>query len=245
MCRKVYTDTMAQYLKSVAYRASFFSMPDFKSRYLASFANTFPGASYKERKLTQYESQIVDVDAVAADLDIPLVELMDQKVYVFNDVKVAGRMAIVFICHYYIYVYIELDGKMLEKNGVDKDLVSVLGKDMIGNIQIQRLSCIVNHTVDIPAKEFESTEILDIQAFPQIYPNEIRTGRYSDSHEEDEGYVITLIRDISKGQTEDENVSLNISITSIVDAINNDFGNMYMNALKESARCFRGEESNE
>ena len=117
MCKKPYTDKMAKYLKSVAYRASFFSMPDFKSRYLASFVNAFPKASYKERKLTQLENQIVNIDAVADDLDIPLVELMDQKVYVFDDVNIAGRLATVYICHYYIYVYSELDGKKLGKEG--------------------------------------------------------------------------------------------------------------------------------
>ena len=96
--------------------------------------------------------------------------------------------------------------------------------------------------MDIPAKEFNNSDVLDFQAFPQIYPDEIRTGRYSDSHDEDDGYVITLIRDIMKGQTEENNdESLHISISSIVDSEKNDYGNMYMNALAESARCFNGE----
>lgn len=242
MCRKVYTDMMARYLKSVAYRVSFFSMPDFKSHYLVSFAESFPAASYKERKLTQYESQMVDIDAVAADLDIPLVELMNQKAYVFDDVNVAGHLATVFISHYYIYVYYELDGERLNVESVDKDIARILGAEITGNIQIQRISCIVNHTVDILAKEFDDSKILDLEAFPQFYPEEIRTGRYSDSHEEDGGYIITLIRDISKGQTlENEDDSLNISITSIVDSKNKDFGTMYEKALEESARCFNRE----
>ena len=242
MCGKEYTDIMAKYLKSVAYRASFFSMPDFKGRYLSLFAESFPAASYKERKLTQLESQIVDIDAVAADLDIPLVELMNQKVYVFNDVKVANHLATIFICHYYIYICFELDGEKLDGESIGKDLIRVFGVELTGNIQIQRMSCIVNHNVDIFAKDFKDSKILDFQAFPQINPEEIRTGRYSDSHEEDCGYVITLIRDISKGQTlENEKDSLNISITSIVDSENKDFGTMYEKALEESARCFKGE----
>lgn len=242
MCRKVYTDMMAQYLKSVAFRVSFFSMPDFKSHYLTLFSKSFLATSFKERKLTQYESQMVDIDAVAADLDIPLVELMNQKAYVFDEVKVANHLATVFISHYYIYIYFELDGEKLNIESVDKDMARILGTEFTGNIQIQRMSCIVNHTVDIPAKEFDDSKILDFQAFPQIYPEEIRTGRYSDSHEEDGGYVITLIRDISKGQTlENGNDSLNISITSIVDSENKDFGTMYEKALEESARCFNGE----
>lgn len=233
---------MAQYLKSVAYRVSFFSMPDFKSHYLTLFSKSFLATSFKERKLTQYESQMVDIDAVAADLDIPLVELMNQKAYVFDEVKVANHLATVFISHYYIYIYFELDGEKLNIESVDKDMARILGTEFTGNIQIQRMSCIVNHTVDIPAKEFDNSKILDFQAFPQIYPEEIRTGRYSDSHEEDGGYVITLIRDISKGQTlENGNDSLNISITSIVDSENKDFGTMYEKALEESARCFNGE----
>ena len=83
---------------------------------------------------------------------------------------------------------------------------------------------------------------VDLEAFPQFYPEEIRTGRYSDSHDEDDGYVITLIRDIMKGQTEDNNdESLHISISSIVDSKNKDFGTMYEKALEESARCFNRE----
>ena len=242
MCRKVYTDIMAQYLKSVAYRASFFSMPDFKGRYLLSFAESFPVASYKERKLTQLESQTIDIDTVAFNLDIPLVELMNQKVYVFNDVKIADHYATVFISHYYIYIYFELDGKKLDSESVGKELTRVFGVELTGNIQIQRMSCIVNHSVDIIAKEFEDSKILDFQAFPQIYPEEIKTGRYSDSHEEEGGYVITLIRDIVKGQTvESESDSLNICITSIVDSKNQDYDAMYEKALEESARCFNGE----
>ena len=242
MCGKVYTDMMAQYLKAVAYRASFFSMPDFKSHYLALFSKSFPTASFKERKLTQYELQIVDIDAVAADLDIPLVELMNQKAYVFDEVKVADHLATVFISHYYIYIYFELDGERLDGESVGKDMARILGTDFTGNIQIQRMSCIVNHTVDILAKEFDGSKILDFQAFPQIYPEDIRTGRYSDSHEENGGYVITLIRDISKGQTlGNEDDSLNIIITSIVDSENKDFCTMYEKALAESARCFNGE----
>lgn len=233
---------MAQYLKSVAYRVSFFSMPDFKSHYLTLFSKSFLATSFKERKLTQYESQMVDIDAVAADLDIPLVELMNQKAYVFDEVKVANHLATVFISHYYIYIYFELDGEKLNIESVDKDMARILGTDFTDNIQIQRMSCIVNHTVDIPAKEFDNSKVLDFQAIPQIYPEEIRTGRYSDSHEEAGGYVITLIRDISKGQTlENGNDSLNISITSIVDSENKDFGTMYEKALEESARCFNGE----
>lgn len=246
MCKKNYTDKMAENLKSVAFRASFFSMPDFKGRYLASFSNSFPTASFKERKLTQYESQMVDIDAVAADLDIPLVELMNQKAYVFDKVKVAEHLATVFISHYYIFVYFELDGERLDGESVDKDMANIFGTEFTGNIQVQRMSCIVNHTVDIPAKDFNNSDVLDFQAFPQIYPDEIRTGRYSDSHDEDDGYVITLIRDIMKGQTEENNdESLHINITSIVDSEKNDYGNMYMNALKESARCFNGERQDE
>ena len=242
MCKKNYTDKMAENLKSVAFRASFFSMPDFKGRYLASFSNSFPTASFKERKLTQYESQMVDIDAVAADLDIPLVELMNQKAYLFDKVKVAEHLATVFISHYYIFVYFELDGERLDGESVDKDMANIFGTEFTGNIQVQRMSCIVNHTVDILAKEFDGSKILDFQAFPQIYPEDIRTGRYSDSHEENGGYVITLIRDISKGQTlENEDDSLNISITSIVDSENKDFCTMYEKALEESARCFNGE----
>jgi hypothetical protein len=237
---------MAKYLKSVAYRASFFSMPDFKSLYLSSFVKAFPNVPYKERKLTQYECQEIDVDTLAADLDIPLVDLMNQKVYVFEDVKVANRMAKVYVCHYYIYIYIKLNGEKPGENEINDDIIRILGKKVLGNVQVQRMSCIVNHTIDILAKEFNSSKILDFQAFPQIYPEEIRTGRYSDSHEEDKGYIITLIRDITKGQTDDnEDDSLNISITSIVDSDNYNFGNMYLNALTESARCFIGKESNE
>lgn len=246
MCRKVYTDIMAQYLKSVAYRVSFFSMPDFKSHYLVSFANLFPEATYKERKLTQNELQIIDVDTIANDLDIPLVDLMDQKVYVFDNVNMAEYHATVYISHYYIFVYFELDGEKLDSERVEKDIVSLFGTELTGNIQIQRKSCIVNHIVDIPAKDFNNSDVLDFQAFPQIYPDEIRTGRYSDSHDEDDGYVITLIRDIMKGQTEENSdESLHINITSIVDSEKNDYGNMYMNALKESARCFNGERKDE
>ena len=233
---------MAQYLKSVAYRASFFSMPDFNSNYLASFANLFHATSFKERRLTQYEYQMIDIDAVADDLDIPLVELMNQKAYVFDEVKVADHLASVFISHYYIYISFELEGEKLNVESINKDMSRIFGVNLTGITQIQRMSCIVNHTLDIPAREFDNSEILDFHAFPQIYPEEIRTGRYSDMHEENDGYVITLIRDITKGQTlENENDSLNISITSIVDSDNKDYGTMYEKALKESARCFEGE----
>ena len=175
---------------------------------------------------------------MADDLDIPLVELLDQKVYVFDDVNVAGRMATVYVCHYYIYVYIPLNGSRLREESVNQAMSLMLSAEALGNNQVQRKSCIANHIVDTPADKFFDSEILDLEAFPQFYPKDIRAGRYSDSHQEADGSTVTLIRDVSRG-IEDSDVNyLHITIESIVDTKHDNFGGMYSMSLTESARCF-------
>lgn len=244
MCKKNYTDGMAKYIKSVSYRTSFFSKPSFKSSYIDSFLESFSDSPYKERKLTQYECQMIDIDTIAAELDIALVDLMDQKVYVFNDVSIAGRKADVFVCHYYIYVYIEIPGEVKKKEEIIKedklieDLTPVLGLHVLENVQVQQRSCIVRHSVNIPADEFPKTKVLDLEAFPKMYPDELSVGRYSDSEEENDN-TITLTRDVAKGENEiDNKFYLKFNITSTVSSINDNSKEMLVRALKESARCF-------
>lgn len=235
---------MAKYIKSVSYRTSFFSKPSFKSSYIDSFLTSFSDSPYKERKLTQYECQMIDIDTIAADLDIALVDLMDQKVYVFNDVSIAGRKADVFVCHYYIYVYIEIpEGvnkkeEIIEENKLTEDLTLVLGLNVLENVQVQRESCIVRHAVNVSVEDFLETKILDLRAFPKMYPDELSVGRYSDSEKENDN-TITLTRDVAKGENEiDNKYYLQFNITSTVSSTNDKFKEMFVRALKESARCF-------
>lgn len=242
---------MNEFLNYVSFRIEFFSLPTFKDKYVVYLANEFRSIP-KERALNQAEMGLVDVDTIAGDLDLPLVTIAEEpKNYVFDDIIVGGLNSTVFVNPYYLYIYIPIDKDNVDKiseDTLESDVKHIFNMDELKDVaQIQNASCIVNHNLNITPEDLSKGEVLDMDAFPQIYPNNINTGRYSDSHQTENGIQQILIRDIFKGLEIDTNkISLFVSITSsstyddsIIENFDENYQELLNLALNEAARCFK------
>ena len=235
---------MKKYLNDVSFRIEFFSLPTFKDKYVVYLANEF-GNIPKERLLNQVEMGLVDVDKIAIDLDLPLVSIANHKNYVFDDIIVGGLASKIYVNPYYIYIYIPINkGDKISKT-LQSDVKRIFNMDELkGVVQMQNVSCIVNHNLEITPKDLYKWEVLDKDAFPQIDTDNINTGRYSDSHQTENDIQLILTREIISGRDiETDKASLfYISITSIstyCNIINEDYQELYNLALNEAARCFK------
>lgn len=239
---------MNEFLNYISYRIEFFSLPTFKDQYVVYLANEFSGIQYRERTLDQAEMGLVDVDKIAMDLDLPLSNIMNHKNYVFDGIIIDRLPSIVYVNPYYIYIHIPINIGDKISETLESDVKCIFNKDILKDVvQIQNVSCIVNHSLKITPKDLYKWEVLDKEAFPQIYPNDINTGKYSDSHKTDNGIEQILIREIIKGRDIDtDHISLYVSITSISThntSLNKNFKENYQElfnlALNEAARCFK------
>lgn len=263
MCKKDYKPTMNEFLSYVAFRIEFFSLPTFKDKYVVYLAKEFdknkisqkfaeenPEFSYKERILTQAEMVLVDVDTIAYDLDLPLITIIDEhKNFVINGFFVGGLKSRIFVHPYYVYIYIPIiNGNNINIETLESDVKRIFNMKILkGLVQIHKTTCIVNHNLNITPEKLFKCDVLDQEAFPQIYPNEITTGRYSDSHQTDNGITQTLTRDILKGRDRENNtecLSVSITSTSTCDNFIDDnkevgYRQLFNLALNEAARCFK------
>lgn len=240
---------MNEFLNYVSFRIEFFSLPTFKDKYVVYLANKFPNIYYKEQTIedTMIEWSLIDVDTIAMDLDLPIMSIANHKNYVIDDILVGGLHSKVYVNPYYIFIHIPIkNGETINKK-LKSDVKRVFNMTVLKNeIQIQNVSCIVNHYLNITPKDLYKWEVLDKDAFPQIYPNEINTGRYSDSHQNENGTQQILIREIFKGSDINDKTSLYVSITSsstydnsIIENFNENYQELYDLALNEAARCFK------
>lgn len=243
MCKKEYEQRMNEFLKSVSFRIEFFSLPTFKDPYLDHLTKVCPGYHFKERPLSQSEWQIIDLDTIAMDLDVPIVNIAEDKNFVFDNIIVGGLKSTVFVSPYYIFVHIPIEQGNSIGETLESDLNLIFDSELLQKTQIQKKSCIVYHYLNITPSDLFNRKVLDKDAFPQIYPDEIYTGRYSDSHQTENGIEQTLVRDIERGQDIDTKaIYLSVSITSIStidNSITESYQQMYNLALKEAARCFK------
>lgn len=233
---------MNEFLYSVSFRASFFSLPTFMNEYVGTLAELFPNVNYREIVISQAEGQIIDIDSVALELDIPIVNLLEQKGYLFENLIFGGVKGNVYVSPYYVYIYILLDRTDVIGDTLGTDMERVLSPEYLKKAQIQELACKVNHYLNVPPKDILKNGVLDKDAFPQLYPEEINTGRFSDSHTSADGYNLKLIREISNGKDLETNESLlavNIISIAATKATKCDFNELYKQALTESARCFK------
>lgn len=233
---------MNEFLYSISFRASFFSLPTFMNNYVSTLAELYPDASFKEMPVSQTESQLIDIDTIASELDVPIVNLLEQKNYVFEKIVIGGTNAKVYITPYYVYVYIPVNENVVIGETLVADVDRILSTERLQKTMIQEYSCQVNHYLNLRPSEIFKNGILDKDAFPQLYPEEISTGRFSDSHLTDEGYELKLIRDILKGKDLDsEEPYLGVNILSIASTKSTDcnFNTLYELALTEAARCFK------
>lgn len=244
---------MNEFLNYVSFRIEFFSLPTFKDKYVVYLANEFPDNNqhkYKERTLSEVEMDLVNVDEIAKDLELSLVHIAKHQNYIFDDFFIGGLHSIVYVNPYYLYIYIPIDidkGDKINEETLESDVKRIFNMDILKNLaQIQNISCIVSHNLKISPNKLSKGEVLDKDAFPQIYPNDINTGRYSDSHQTDQGIKQILIRDIQKALDVKNKIFFYVSITSIStydyfikeDSYEN-YQELYNIALNEAARCFK------
>lgn len=234
---------MDEFFNSISFRVEFFSLPTFKDSYVSYLAKVFQGVPFKETILGQSEWQQIDVDTIAMDLDIPIVNIMEHKNYIFDEIFVGGLKSKVYISPYYIFIYIPISHTDVIGDTLEADLHRILDKDCLKNTQIQKISCIVNHYLNIPSPELFKSDVLDTDAFPQIDPDKINMGRYSDSHQTEDGIQLRLIRDIDRGrdkQTDADYFSINITSVSTKNKSDDEAYKYLLDlALEETASCFK------
>lgn len=233
---------MNQFLYSVSFRVSFYSLPVFMSQYVSSLAELYPDARYRELPISQTEGQLIDIDTIASELDIPIVNLLEQKNYVFEGIVVGGLMVNVYVSPYYVYVHIPVDENSVIGDTLGTDIDRIFSFELLAKVQIQECSCQVGHYLNMRPSEILESGVLDLDAFPQLYPEEISTGRFSDSHLSEDGYELKLVREISKGKDlETDEPYLGINIQSIASARTANGNSYYLfeQALSEAARCFK------
>ena len=251
MSNKEYKPRMNEFLNYVCFRIEFYSLPTFLDNYVAYLANEFPNVLSKQRALSQAEMGLVDVDTIAWDLDLPIVSIIepDQQSYVFDDIIVGGLLSKVYVNPYFVCIYIPIDnGNTINEETLESDIKRILNMDVLNAVaQIKNISCIANLYLNCTPETYNKCEVLDKDAFPQINPDDINSGRYSDSHQTDNGIERILIRDIIKGRDgKTDIIYLYVSITSISiydpsSNVNFDkiFQELFNSALNGAARCFK------
>jgi len=242
MCRKKYEKRMNEFLYSVSFRVTFFSLPSFMNDYISTLAELNPEVNYREIAISQAEGQIIDIDSIALDLDIPIVNLLEQKSYLFENLIFGGVKGNVYVSPYYIYINIPLDENDVIGDTLGTDIERILSPKYLEKTQIQELECKVNHYLKVKPADFLKAGVLDTDAFPQLYPEEINTARFSDSHTSADGNNLKLIREISNGKdldTDESLLAVNIISIAATKTANCNFNNLYEQALTESARCFK------
>lgn len=243
MCKKTYELRMDEFLNAVAFRVTLFSLPQFRGTFVNLLVQKFPEIKYQERPLGQYEGQLIDIDSIAAELDVPITNLIEQKIYVLDSIKVGNQECRIYVSPYYVFVYLPLQENKEIPDSIGEEICGIIGIEMLENAQVQTISCITNHYLNIKPGQIFSEDILDPDAFPQFYPTNIETGRYSDSHLDEKEHELTLIRDITRGidvETQEEYLNINLtSIASTHKVANEEYQKLYDLALEEVARCFK------
>lgn len=241
MCkRKEYNVNFSQYLEEVIFGIVYASFSDFVSNYILYFKKEFPETSFRERVISQYEEQIVDIDDIATDLNLTLEDVLQEKIYVLN-LNLKGYDFTVFIGRQYLVIRVKLSGKDLSDECIES-LEKMLNTQSIAeNIEIVDFNCRMLHSIISPSEK-ELGDILDMGVFTGIEAD-IKNSRYVDTYLYGD-YHISLIRELRDVKLEDNTSAVFANILCSFSAeIKNSYSKedikSYINCLKqETTQCF-------
>lgn len=248
---KKYEPRMNEFLNYVSFRIEFFSRPEFEHFYMTYLENEFPNIQVKEKVLSRVEMQLIDIDTIAFDLNVPFDFINATKVNMIDDIIVAKLHSKVYITPHYICIFIPIDideGGIISEETLESDVKRIFKMKILNDfVGIQNISCIVNHHLKMTPQKMCKWDVLDKNAFPQICPNEINSGRYADSHQTQDGINHILIREIMKGRSEEtDKISLYVSISSISTYddlsfvnFNENYQELFNLTLNEVGRCLK------
>ena len=193
MCkRKDYSASISQYAEELIFRVVYASFSDFISKYIGYFKSIFPDSSFRERIITQEEGQIVDVDTIAADLDITIEDVLNEKVYILTT-EIEQYDFSVFIGNHYLVVKLNIRGKDVSNHNREI-LAQMLDTQSIKeNIEIIKFYCQLSHTIATSSRD-ELGTVLDLSIFEGI-DADIKNSRYADSYLYN-NYDIQLTREL-------------------------------------------------
>ena len=239
MCKKDYTQAMNNYLREVSFRLVFYSLPQFKDKFIEEFVGLFPegNKNYKEDVLMDVELQTVDVDAIAADLGYPIVDVARARTYVFDNVTIANQMATVYVNPYYVYVNVHMnEGEKSFSDDFINDLNKIFGCKALEKCAIKQFYCLTSHSCEL--EQVELNEVLDLKAFPQMDWERLGGAVYVDNYKNGD-YSVDLKRIV--GRMIENKVMVTIQTSTRIESgeeVYVDYKDMYDASLNEVARCF-------
>lgn len=239
MCKKDYTPQMNEYLKEVSFRVVFYSLPDFKDNFIKEFVSLRPEdyKSYAIEVLSDVKQQIVDVDAIAADLGYPIIEVASTKTYIFESVIIGEQKATVYVNPYYLFINVKTDNKCeVFSDNFAEDLNKIFNCQSLNYCAVKQFYCLTSHCCESEQQQLES--IIDLKAFPQIDWERLGGAVYVDNYINGE-YSVDLKRIIDK--MEENKVRITIQTSTRIDSeeeVKVNYWEMYNASLKEVARCF-------
>ena len=220
-----------------------FSLPQFKEELTEMFSKNFPHATkFEERIITEEEQQIIDIDAVAYDLEIPLIDVIQKKTFIFRDVMIENVRLIVYINPYYVFIRAILDENEMISLDYFKMLNLILDPSILNKNAPRKFYCLTTHYCDIPVEEIGS--VMDLEAFPKIDWDNYGGGNYVDNYVND-CCSVDLKRIIERYDDEEgRHTIIHILSSAYIDnfdieAMTEIYHNMYECSLNEVARCFK------
>lgn len=238
MCKKDYTPQMNAYLKEVSFRIVFYSLPDFKDNFIKEFVSLRPEdhKNYAIEMLSDVKQQIVDVDAIAADLGYPLIEVTSSKTYIFESVSIGERKATVYVNPYYLFINVKIDNQYeLFSKSFTEDLDRIFNCRSLNDCAVKQFYCLTSHCFESEQQQLEN--IIDLKAFPQIDWERLGGAMYVDNYRS-RVYSVDLKRIVDKME---DKVRVTIQTSTRIDSeedVEVNYWDMYNASLHEVARCF-------
>jgi hypothetical protein len=243
MCKKTYNANMKNYLNGVTFRLDFFSLPDFKASYVPLIKADFPDSSFQERVLTDDESQIVNVDTLSYSLDLPLNDILKERVYVFDNIVKGGILYNIFVSPHYICIHADINNANFPDEPGD-DVNEILG-NFFSKIDLQKVFCMTSHFFSAKSED-EVWTVLDKEAYPKlILDDSYEGGNFIESISSSYSWI-DLKRSVMKSDVDDGSTSFDFVVLTSAQSkcIDKDdmkglYDHLYEDSIAEVAKCFK------
>lgn len=213
MCEfKEYTKNIEKTRESLSIRITFFSKPKFVDGFVNELTDVL-GDSFSVRQLTEKEGEIVDVDTISHNLDIPLdYVLKDKNVYIFNNLEFRGGICRAIISRYFIFIQIKREDKPIDLAS-QKSLQLLKFDDFENSLDLIEMSMLDYYVLGCEKEML--WDVFDRSAFGDLDLNKMVDSRYADTHKRDD-FEANLVRNIVKRENSDNEIIYQVFLKSIV-----------------------------
>ena len=182
MCKTIaYTSQHRKYVSGLYVRIEYFSLPGFfehfakEKKVLLSSLN----GSFQERPLTQEEIQLVDVDDIAADLEIAIEDIIGKRIFIYKSLSIQGLQGEFYISHNFVHLELSKIPEDLEW----KDVLSLVAKILDlskfkTELTIENFEIGIRHVLSVDINNIWDT--LDHNAFMSIDDDPINSSYYDE-----------------------------------------------------------------